>query len=69
MKVIVLQNMSGPEVAYRKGKEYDLEDALAESFIGSGHAIAAKGVEVPQVETAVEKKEVEKAVKTSYKKK
>jgi len=72
MKVIILQNMAGSDTVYRKGREYDIEESTAISFIGSGHA---KAVEVKKetkkevVETAVEEKpKAEKTMKKPYKK-
>ncbi len=66
MKVIVLQNMSSPDAAYKKGRVYDVSDELSASWIESGHAV---GESKKVVETATPKlKEAEKAVKLSYKK-
>lgn len=70
MKIIALVSMEGEE-SYRKGKEYDVDDSIGESFIASGHAIAVEGKtkSAPVVEMAVESKtEVKKAV-SGYKKK
>ncbi len=55
MKVIVLQNMAGEEV-FRKGIEYDVSDEIGQSWINTGHAVAAEKTTKanPIIEEAVE---------------
>ena len=69
MKVEVQKNMAGPEVVFRKGFVYEIEDSIAESLIRTGHAIA---VDMPKEITVIEEIEtqsintnkIEKAVST-----